>query len=58
VVAFRGSSKNTRKLNLQSVLDIELFLTHTKSKFDVLGIVRKLVKDVVHPWWQNLEKNI
>jgi hypothetical protein len=51
VVASRSYSKKTRKLNLQSVLNIELFWTHTKTKLGVLGVARKLVKDDVQLWW-------
>jgi hypothetical protein len=44
IVAFRGSSKNTRKLHLHPILNIELFPTHIKLELDVLGVVRKIVK--------------
>jgi hypothetical protein len=44
----RRSSKNTRKLNSQSVLNIELFQNFTKMKLVVLGVAKKLVRDVVH----------
>jgi hypothetical protein len=52
----RSSSKITRKLNLQLVLNIKLFMTPTESESDMLGIVGKLVKDVVHLWRRNFEK--
>ena len=47
------SSKNTRKLSLYPILNIELFPTHTELRLDVLGVAGKLVKDVVQLWWQN-----
>jgi hypothetical protein len=50
------SSKNTRKLSLHSILNIELFPTHTESKLGVLGVAGKLVKDIVQLWWRNFEK--
>jgi hypothetical protein len=53
--ASRSSSKFIEKLNLQPVSNIELFLTHTKSELDVLGIARKLMKDVIHLWRRNFE---
>jgi hypothetical protein len=57
VAASRSFSKiNTRKVNLQLVLEIELFMTHTKLRLDVLSVVRKLVKDVVHPLRRDFEK--
>ena len=45
-----------KNLNFQPILNIELFLTHTKPELGVLGIAKKLVKDVVHLWRQNFEK--
>jgi hypothetical protein len=50
MVASRSSSKLKRILNLLPVLNIELFPTHTKSKLDLLGVARKLVRDVIHMW--------
>jgi hypothetical protein len=52
------SSKNTRKLSLHSILNIELFPTHTESKLGVLGVAGKLVKDIVQLWWRNFEKKL
>jgi hypothetical protein len=50
--------KMQKNLNFQPILNIELFLTHTKSELGVLGIAKKLVKNVVHLWRQNFEKII
>ena len=50
----KSSSKNIEKLNFQSILNIELYLAHTKLKLDV--IAGKLVKDVVNLWRWNYEK--
>jgi hypothetical protein len=52
------SSKNTKKLSLHPILNIELFPTHTKLELDVLGVVGKLVKAIVQLWWWNFEKNL
>jgi hypothetical protein len=54
VVASRSSSKITRKLNLQFLLNIELFPAHME--LGKLGVFRKLVKDVVHQWRRTFEK--
>jgi hypothetical protein len=54
--AFRSSSIITTKLNLQPILNIELFPIHIESKLDMLGFAGKLVKDVVHLWRKNVEK--
>jgi hypothetical protein len=48
-----ASHKNTKKMNFQPILNIELFLTHIKLELGVLGIIGKLVNDVVHLWRQN-----
>jgi hypothetical protein len=45
-------------LNLQYVSNIKLFPSHTKLALGVLGVARKLVKDVVHLWRWDFEKNI
>jgi hypothetical protein len=55
MAAFRSSSKNIEKLNLQLIAKIELFLTQTKSEWGVLGIAKKLVKDGLHLWRHNFE---
>ena len=52
----RNFSKNTRKLSLHPLLNIQLFPTHTKSELEVFSIASKLVKDVVKIWWWNFEK--
>ena len=52
------SSKNTINLSLHPVSNIELFPTHMELELDVLGVARKLVKDVVQLWWQDFEKNL
>jgi hypothetical protein len=57
MAASKSASKITEKLNLQPVLNIELFLTHTESKLGVLGIAGKLAKNIVHMWRRNFEKN-
>jgi hypothetical protein len=56
MVASRSSSKITKKLNLQPILNIELFSTLIESELGVLGIVKKLAKDVVHLWWRKFGK--
>jgi hypothetical protein len=38
MAASRNPSKYIRKLNLQPVSNIELFLTHTKLELEVLGV--------------------
>jgi hypothetical protein len=48
--------KNTYKLNFQPVSNIELFPIQTELELGVLGIAKKLVKDVVHPWRRDFEK--
>jgi hypothetical protein len=57
IVACRSSYKNTRKMNLQPILNKNLPWIHMESKFDVLGITRKLVKYVVHSFKKKIEKN-
>jgi hypothetical protein len=34
----------------------ELSLTHVELESGMLGIAKKLVKDVIQLWWQNFEK--
>jgi hypothetical protein len=46
----RSFSKNVQKLNLQPILNIELFKTDTESELGVLGIAIELMQDVGHPW--------
>jgi hypothetical protein len=46
------SSKNTRKLSLYPILNIELFPTHTELELGVLGVAGKLVKDVIQLQWR------
>jgi hypothetical protein len=48
VVAYKSSSKNTRKMNMQPVLNKNIPWIHVQSKFDVLGVAKELVKYVVH----------
>jgi hypothetical protein len=48
MVAFTSFPKITKNLDLQTVLNIELFPTHMKSKLVVLGVAGKLIEDVVH----------
>jgi hypothetical protein len=40
--------KITKNLNSQTVLNIELFPTYTKSKLNMFGIVGELVNYAVH----------
>jgi hypothetical protein len=58
MATFRSSSKNTKKLNSQSISNIDLFPIHMKSELGMgmLSIAKKLVKDVIHLWWWNFEK--
>jgi hypothetical protein len=44
----RGSSKNTRKLKLQSILNKNSPRAHMETEFDIFGVSRKLVKFLVH----------
>jgi hypothetical protein len=46
----KSTSRNTRNLNLESFSNIELFWTHIGLDLDMLGIARKLVKDVIQFW--------
>jgi hypothetical protein len=39
-----GAKKNTRKMNLQLILNKNSSWAHTELKFDVLGVAGKLVK--------------
>jgi hypothetical protein len=48
MAACRNSLENTRKKNLKPVLNKTLPQAHTESKFDVLGVSKKLVKYVIH----------
>jgi hypothetical protein len=57
-LASRSISKNTRKLDLQLLLNLKLFHIHMKMKFGVLGVAGKLVKDVIQLWWWNFEKRV
>jgi hypothetical protein len=48
MAACRSSSKNGGKMNLKPILNKTSPWAHTKLKFDVLGVLGKLVKFVVH----------
>jgi hypothetical protein len=48
----RVPQENTKE-SINSILNIELFLNHTELELGVLGIVRKLVKNVIQLWWWN-----
>jgi hypothetical protein len=48
MVACRSSSENIGKMNLIPVLNKTSLRAHTKSELDVLGVLGKLVKYVVH----------
>jgi hypothetical protein len=50
MAASRSSSKITRKLNLQLISNNPLPQMHTKSELGMLGVARKLVKDIIHLW--------
>jgi hypothetical protein len=56
VITYRGSSKNTRKMNLQPILNKNSPWAHMKSKLDVFGVVGKLVKYVVYLSKKNLKE--
>jgi hypothetical protein len=48
MVACRSSSENTGKMNLIPIFNKNLPRAHMESEFDVLGVHKKLVKNVVH----------
>jgi hypothetical protein len=48
MAASKNSQKVIRKLNLQHVLNIDLFPIHIVLELDMLCVARKLVKDIVH----------
>jgi hypothetical protein len=48
MAVYRSSSKNTGKMDLKLVLNKTSLQAHTKSELDVLGVLGKLVKCVVH----------
>jgi hypothetical protein len=48
MAAYRSPSKNTRKMKLIPILNKTLPQAHMELEFDMLGVPRKLVKDVVH----------
>jgi hypothetical protein len=48
MAAYRSSLKNTGKMNLNPVLNKNSPRAHTELEFDVLGVLGKLVKYVVH----------
>jgi hypothetical protein len=50
MVACRSSSKNTRKMNLKPVLNKTSPRAHTKSEFDVLGVITFLSMDMFIPY--------
>jgi hypothetical protein len=58
VAVSRSFSKNTRKLSLYTVFIMELFSIHVELEFGMLGIARKLVKNVIQLWWCNFGKNL
>jgi hypothetical protein len=51
----RSSSKNTRNMNLQPVLNTHLPWAHKELGFGMLGVSRKLIKGVIKN--QNLVLN-
>jgi hypothetical protein len=48
MVAYRSSPRNTRKMNLQPILNKTLPLAHRVSKFDMLGVAGDLMKYSLH----------
>jgi hypothetical protein len=50
MAACRSSLENTGKMNLKLVLYKTSPWAHMESELDVLGVLRKLVKYVVHPF--------
>ena len=46
----RSSLKITKKNEFATRLNIELFPTHMELELDMLGVAKKLVKNVVHSW--------
>jgi hypothetical protein len=50
MAASRNSTKNTKNLNFQPVSYIGLFFTHIELELGMLGIAKKLLKDVIHLW--------
>jgi hypothetical protein len=48
MAACRSSLENTGKMNLILVFNKTSPRAHTELEFDVLGVHRKLAKDVVH----------
>jgi hypothetical protein len=45
MISFRSYSK---KFSFQPISNIELFTIHAKEKLGMLGVPKKLVKDVAH----------
>jgi hypothetical protein len=48
IAAYRSSLKNIRKLNIQPILNKNSPWAHMELEFEVLGVVEKLVKYVIH----------
>jgi hypothetical protein len=48
MAACRSSLENARKMNLIPILNKTLLHAHTKLELNVLGVLGKLVKYVVH----------
>jgi hypothetical protein len=48
MAAYRSSSENTRKMSLTPVFNKNSPRAHMESEFDVLGVLGKLVKYLVH----------
>jgi hypothetical protein len=48
MVACKSSLENTEKINLIPILNRTSPRAHTESKFDMFGVLGKLVKYVVH----------
>jgi hypothetical protein len=56
MAAHRSSSKNIRKMNLQTIFNKNSPQAHMESKFDILGVDGKLVKNGVHLSKKKLKK--
>jgi hypothetical protein len=57
MAAFRSSSIDTRKMNLQPILNKNLPWAHIKLELDVLGVAKNLVKYLFHLSKKDIEKN-
>jgi hypothetical protein len=58
MAACRSSLEDTRKISLIPIFNNNLPRAHTESEFDMLGILGKLVKYVVHLSNRKIEKSL